>query len=86
MPNRRVAPSPEHIAPTVGYLVSDDAADVTGQIFYAEGGEVVLYAPPTPARSVTKEGLWAVDELARACASTFGRSLRPPEMRPRHPL
>jgi NAD(P)-dependent dehydrogenase (short-subunit alcohol dehydrogenase family) len=35
---------PHHVADVVAYLVSDDAADITGRIIHAAGGEVREYA------------------------------------------
>ena len=33
---------PENVAPTVAWLASDDAADVTGRVFIVGGGDVFL--------------------------------------------
>lgn len=70
--------APEHIAPAIIYLASDAAARVTGRIFYVMGGEVTLYDPPRPSRTVIKQGTWAADELIGVCESAFGTSLPPP--------
>lgn len=42
------AAPPEYVAPTYGYLVSDQARDVTGRIFIAAGGFIGEFARPTP--------------------------------------
>lgn len=42
------AAPPEYVAPTYGYLVSDEARDVTGRVFIAAGGFVGEFARPSP--------------------------------------
>ncbi|MBI1885602.1 MAG: SDR family oxidoreductase [Chloroflexi bacterium] len=56
--------SPEHIAPIVVYLCSDEAWNINGKIFHVAGGNVSLAAEETPLRQITKDGLWTLDELA----------------------
>ncbi len=74
--------SSAHIAPAVAYLASDAASGVTGRIFFVEGGEVTLYDPPLPSRTIIKQGIWATDELVGVCASAFGTTLQPPASYP----
>jgi NAD(P)-dependent dehydrogenase (short-subunit alcohol dehydrogenase family) len=79
-----VAPrSPADIAPLVVYLAGEEAADITGQIFYASGGEITLYAAPTPSRTLIKQGRWELGELAQTFPEAFAARLRPPEFRSR---
>ena len=59
-------------------IASDAASGVTGRVFLAEGGEVTLYNPPLPFRTVIKQGIWGADELAGVCESAFGATLPPP--------
>jgi hypothetical protein len=60
------------IAPMVAYLASDDAADVSGQIFGVRGKEIVLYSQPYPIRSAyTPEG-WSTENLATLKKSLKG--------------
>ncbi|MDP2948744.1 MAG: SDR family oxidoreductase [Chloroflexota bacterium] len=56
--------SPEHIAPMVVYLCSDDAWNINGQIFHVAGGTISLAATETPVRTITKDSKWILDELA----------------------
>jgi NAD(P)-dependent dehydrogenase (short-subunit alcohol dehydrogenase family) len=56
--------SPELIAPMVAYLASEDAADVSGQIFGVRGKEIVLYSQPRPIRSAYNPEGWTVDSIA----------------------
>jgi NAD(P)-dependent dehydrogenase (short-subunit alcohol dehydrogenase family) len=61
------AAPPEYVAPTYAYLVSDLAADVTGQIFIAAGGFVGRFDRPSPAivayRDHHSAPPWSVAEL-----------------------
>lgn len=61
------ASPPEYVAPTYGYLVSDLAKDVTGQIFIAAGGFVGRFDRQTPAvvayRDHHDAPPWTVEEL-----------------------
>jgi NAD(P)-dependent dehydrogenase (short-subunit alcohol dehydrogenase family) len=56
---------PENIAPTVAFLASDAAADVSGQVFVVWGPKVHRMRGWAPAASVDRgEGRWSVTELA----------------------
>ncbi|MGV0744454.1 SDR family NAD(P)-dependent oxidoreductase [Mycolicibacterium sp. XJ870] len=61
------AASPEYVAPTYGYLVSDAARDVTGRIFIAAGGFFGEFSRPSPGfigyRDHHDAPPWTVDEL-----------------------
>lgn len=56
--------SPAHIAPLVGFLSSDEAADVSGQIFGVRGKEIMVFSQPRPVRSVYNADGWSVDSLS----------------------
>ncbi len=68
-------PGPEHIAPMVGFLASDAAANVNGQIFRVEARLVGIYSPPTITKALCRDyvnhGLWGVDELAELVPLTL---------------
>ena len=67
--------APENVAPLVGWLASDEAADVTGQTFVVFGGKVLLTEGWHVVNSVAKDGPWTVEELAKAKSDLFsGRS------------
>jgi len=64
---------PEYVAPTIMYLASDAAKDITGQIIFAGGGAVMVIAPimaPPWGRAganqcLHKKGKWTVEELSK---------------------
>lgn len=56
--------SPAHIAPLVAFLGSDEAADVSGQIFGVRGKEIMVFSQPRPVRSVFNAEGWSVDSLS----------------------
>ncbi len=54
----------EHVAPMVGYLASDDAWDINGQIFHVQGGRVSLAHQPVPEHTIFKSAPpWTLSEL-----------------------
>lgn len=67
---------PEFVAPTIVYLATDEAQNITGQFVYAAGGEVCIYNRPFqlpgPHMFVRKMGQWTVDELAEVIPSMMG--------------
>jgi NAD(P)-dependent dehydrogenase (short-subunit alcohol dehydrogenase family) len=56
--------SPAHIAPLAAYLGSEDAADVTGQIFGVRGKEIMVFSQPRPVRSTYNSEGWTVESIA----------------------
>ena len=56
--------SPAHIAPLVAFLSSDEAADVSGQIFGVRGKEIMVFSQPRPVRSVYNAEGWSVESLS----------------------
>ncbi len=54
---------PEYVAPMVGFLASDAAWNINGNIFYVNGGDVSLAHHPSPMRTTYKRGLWSLGEL-----------------------
>ncbi len=68
----------EKIAPLVAYLASDDARDVTNQVFGVRRNEIFLYAKPRIVRSMSKSEGWTpqsiAEELMPAFRADFGRA------------
>jgi len=57
---------PEHIAPVVVWLATEDAANVNGATFFISGNEIGIYAEPAVTQKITKaDGFWSVDELVK---------------------
>ncbi len=55
--------TPDKIAPVAAFLASDDASDVTGQIFAVRGNEIFLMSQPRPLRSVHRSEGWTPETL-----------------------
>ena len=58
----------EFIAPIIVYLATDDAKSVTGQAFYACGGDVCIFERPLqmtgPVKFIRTQGKWNIEDLA----------------------
>jgi NAD(P)-dependent dehydrogenase (short-subunit alcohol dehydrogenase family) len=71
------AAPPEYVAPTYGYLVSDQARDVTGRIFIAAGGFIGEFARPSTGfiayRDHHSAPPWTVEELHGAVSGAQSR-------------
>jgi NAD(P)-dependent dehydrogenase (short-subunit alcohol dehydrogenase family) len=77
--------APENVAPMVAYLASDAAADITGQVFYVQGGLVQLYQGWTPVAEIQKAERWTPSELVSRVGELF--EVRPRQYSPdRSPL
>ena len=64
--NFMAMPGPEYVAPIVGYLCTEEAADVNGQLFHAEQHKVHTYYYGEEARAIYKyedDGMFTVEEL-----------------------
>ena len=57
---------PRAVANMITFLGSDEASEVTGQIFAVIGGHIAVFAPWTEAASIDKAGIWGTEELAAA--------------------
>ena len=56
--------TPEKIAPLAVYLCSDQAQDVSGQIFGVRFNEIFLFSQPRPVRSVQRTEGWTPETIA----------------------
>lgn len=66
---------PDFVAPTVVFLCGPAAADISGRLFYASGGDVLIYGAPLDtagSRMVRKIGKWSPDELADVIPPLLG--------------
>jgi NAD(P)-dependent dehydrogenase (short-subunit alcohol dehydrogenase family) len=56
--------SPDHIAPIVVYLCTDEASNVNGQIFHAEKGTIGIFSEPAEAKKIFNNGeVWQLEQL-----------------------
>jgi NAD(P)-dependent dehydrogenase (short-subunit alcohol dehydrogenase family) len=69
---------PEMVAPMVGYLASDDAWNINGQVFNVAGGNVSLSHYPVAMRTVFKPGLWTMEELDDAVQNVLMKDINNP--------
>jgi hypothetical protein len=69
---------PEYVAPMTVWLCTDNAWDVNGKIFHVNGGLVSLAQEETPLRTLSKNGIWTIDELAALAPTQLIRDLRNP--------
>jgi NAD(P)-dependent dehydrogenase (short-subunit alcohol dehydrogenase family) len=63
--------APENVAPLVAYLCTDQAADITGQVFGITGGLVQLYQGWTPVAEIDRNERWEVSELSQRIGELF---------------
>jgi NAD(P)-dependent dehydrogenase (short-subunit alcohol dehydrogenase family) len=55
----------EDVAPMIVFLLSDAAKSITGQIYTAVGSRVAVWNQPTEVRSMTTDGRWTPEEIAK---------------------
>ena len=53
----------EDIAPVVTWLCSEEAKEVSGQIFGVRAGEIMIFSQPRPTRSIHRNGGWTPEEM-----------------------
>jgi NAD(P)-dependent dehydrogenase (short-subunit alcohol dehydrogenase family) len=66
---------PEDVAPMIAWLSSDEASEVTGQIFHCVGNSVSLMNTPKSTRVINKDGRWSVEEISGIFEETLGMDL-----------
>jgi 3-oxoacyl-[acyl-carrier protein] reductase len=68
---------PDDVAPLVVYLTTPDAEPISGQYFYAAGGDICIYPLPTSVGGgsstyLRKSGRWTVEEIADVLPPLLG--------------
>ena len=61
---RPVEMTPEHVAPMVVFLCTDEAWNINGKLFHVAGGTISLATEEAPFRQIAKDGKWTLAELA----------------------
>jgi NAD(P)-dependent dehydrogenase (short-subunit alcohol dehydrogenase family) len=68
---------PRHVAGVVGWLASDAAAKVSGQLFGVRGREVFLFSQARPAVRLAGPTDWTTQTLAAAAEAEFAKAYLP---------
>jgi NAD(P)-dependent dehydrogenase (short-subunit alcohol dehydrogenase family) len=77
-------PSPEDNAPVVSYLLSDLAAEITGQVIQRRGDGLVVMQHPDLTDHIARPEAWTADAVARALDPVIRAGAQPlgdPRMR-----
>ena len=73
---KKMRKGPEYVAPTIVYLATEEARNITGQYILAGGGELCIYNRPFqipgPHMFAHKMGQWTVDELSQIIPQMIG--------------
>ncbi|NLB28917.1 MAG: SDR family NAD(P)-dependent oxidoreductase [Clostridiales bacterium] len=66
-------PGPEHVAPFITYLASEQSQKVSGAVFIVGGNMVGLYSHPVPDKQIIKESaeVWDVEEVMAEAEKTL---------------
>lgn len=67
---------PDNVAPVVGWLASEKAADISGQTFVVTGGRVHLIQPLADASGLSRDSRWTVEDLVAEQDRLFGERRR----------
>jgi len=71
--------SPAHIAPLAVFLASEEAKDITGQVFGVRGKEIMLFNQMRPIRSIHHADGWTPERIAEMLPGTLKQHLAPLE-------
>jgi NAD(P)-dependent dehydrogenase (short-subunit alcohol dehydrogenase family) len=69
--------SPAHIAPLAAFLCTDDARDVSGQVFGVRGKEIMLFGHHRPLMRIHHAEGWTVEALSDIFPGTMQQHLVP---------
>ena len=68
---------PEHVAPLVAYLCTDEAAYINGQDFLVGGPQISMVTQPEFGKTIwNPNGSWTLDELMRVFPATIGHGMK----------
>jgi NAD(P)-dependent dehydrogenase (short-subunit alcohol dehydrogenase family) len=71
--------SPAHIAPMAVFLATEEAKDISGQVFGVRGKEIMLFNHMRPIRSIHHAEGWTPERLAKMFPGTLRQHLVPLE-------
>jgi NAD(P)-dependent dehydrogenase (short-subunit alcohol dehydrogenase family) len=69
--------SPAHIAPLAAFLCTDDAREVSGQVFGVRGKEIMLFGHHRPLMRIHHAEGWTVERLSDVFPGTMQQHLIP---------
>lgn len=69
--------TPEDVAGLVAFLVSDAAADVSGQTIGLGGDRLGLWSYPDEVATAYRDGGWSADDIAAVYPASLGRTPQP---------
>jgi 3-oxoacyl-[acyl-carrier protein] reductase len=77
------SPPPEELAPFITYLATEEAAMISGSVFFVGGNGIDLFAQPETQKRIFKYGeKWTVDELIEQVPRGLLRRYRSPAIPP----
>lgn len=68
---------PEDVAAMVVYLLSDQARDLTGQVYTVVGNKIAVWNQPREVRAMYAEDRWTPESIAAALPGTVGAEKMP---------
>jgi NAD(P)-dependent dehydrogenase (short-subunit alcohol dehydrogenase family) len=60
----------EDVAPMAVFLQSDDAREITGQVYTAVGNKIAVWSQPREVRAMYNDGRWEPEQIASRLMST----------------
>jgi NAD(P)-dependent dehydrogenase (short-subunit alcohol dehydrogenase family) len=79
---RMQAMKPEQVAPLIVALMSDQAADISGQVFIVRGNEIFLSSQMRPVRGLHADGGWTPETIRSRALPALRSSMAPLETSP----
>ena len=76
--------SPAHVAPLAVFLASEDAKDISGQVFGVRGHEIMLFNQMRPMRTIHHGEGWTPERLSKIFPGTLRHHLVPLETSPQY--
>lgn len=68
---------PGHIAPMVTFLASEQAGNITGQVFGVRAKEIILFSLPRPVRTIHRDEGWTPQTVAEVIPGAMADSFFP---------